>query len=117
MAKIARLRDTESAEERELLEMIEDTRQRLFAMWLFELKWDKDFKELAKVARVHPMTVQRFVLGLTREPRLGTVVRLAHAAGFRVTFVRHNAPVQEHEVRRVRNGEERVRKLFDKKEK
>lgn len=115
MVKVARLRDTESSEERELLEMIEDTRQRIFSMWLFELKWDKGFKELAKVARVHPMTVQRFVLGHTKEPRLGTVVRIAHAAGFRVTLVRHNAPVQPHEVRRVRNGEERVRKLFEKK--
>lgn len=58
------LRDPNNPEEKDLRYEIEEFRTRMYSAWLFEGKWRPDFKDIASEARLHPKTVEKFVLGL-----------------------------------------------------
>lgn len=91
------LRDPTDPDERVMVEEIKTVSDRLWWAW-FLGKPDADIKTLAKKARLHVKTVENFVHGITRRPSVGTFVRIAWVAGFRVTLVTLNAPRQKHEV-------------------
>lgn len=109
------LRDPNNPEEKDLRYEIEEFRTRMYSAWLFEGKWRPDFKDIASEARLHPKTVEKFVLGATQHPHIDTVIRLASALGYRVTLVTRNAPHQPEELRKRKDAGEHIRKALTQK--
>lgn len=95
-SKTARLRDPSNPEEQLLSHEVEQLRRRIYNAWLLEGRFATDFSDLAKKARLHPSTVEGFVLE-TRDSRMSTIVRIAYALGYRVTLMPHDAAVGNRE--------------------
>ena len=93
-----RLRDPANPDERAMLQELETFRSRMMHAWLLERKFEVDFSDVAREARVSPKTVERFVLGASQQPYITTVIRIAAAVGYRLTLVNRNAAQQRNEV-------------------
>lgn len=95
-SKSPRLRDASNPEEQVLAAAVEQLRNRIYNAWLLEGRFAYDFADLAKEARLSPSTVEGFVLQ-TRDSRMSTIVRIAHALGYRVTLMPHTAQLGNQE--------------------
>jgi hypothetical protein len=103
------LRDPTNIDERHLQEEILAVSNRLWWAWFLGAP-QSDIKTLSKRARLHVRTVENFVHGITKRPSLGTFVRLAWAAGYRVTLVLLNSKRQRDEVEAVSEADRLLRK-------
>ena len=97
VARKQQLRDPENPDEKAMLAEIETFRARMWNAWLLERKFEVDFSDVAREARVSPKTVERFVLG-SSQPYMTTVIRIAAAVGYRLTLINRNAAQQRNEV-------------------
>lgn len=107
-----RLRDPENPDEKAMLAEIETFRARMWHAWLLERKFEVDFSDVAREARVSPKTVERFVLGVSQQPYLTTVIRIAAAVGYRLTLINRNAGAQRNEVAPNLKAGEKLAQLY-----
>jgi hypothetical protein len=103
------LRDPNNIDERHLQEEILAVSNRLWWAWFLGAP-QSDIKTLAKRANLYVKTVENFVHGITKRPSLGTFVRLAWAAGYRVTLVLLNSKRQRDEVEAMSEADRLLRK-------
>lgn len=66
-------------------------------VWNAFVREGRTLEDIAVVANLHFLTVEKFAWGETKRPAFRTVFQLAMAVGFRAPFIPSNAPRQPDE--------------------